>query len=1438
MGLLLGGCAGDSATPLGAGSGPGIETSSASLDGTVGSLFGGDNTGVIFKVRGSAAGALYYWSVSGATPPGLTKLPLNDTLPSSIQSNTFTLQGTPTACGQYPIQIVVHSYPDHQVVVQPSNFTMNISGTCGPPEITTTLLTWFKGLDASQQLALTGGTPPYTWSISDPSNLGITLSNPTAGMLRWNPTTPGEFDLSVTVTDAINRVDTKSIKLTVRSFTLSDFTGTWSGIISQGKQIKPGPIYIDLTGQRLSVLLGDPIAGTDVQGKPIQVDPVNQATLGSIVLAPVQAGKSPLQFSLELGPFPGLLNGPIPQMNWHFSCDPNVVGDLVCVGHSYSGVQYNTNVTLTRLSSISQDDTKPSVSTTIPADGAQGVTSFDVTVTFNEPMSSSASVAIDGGAGVEPVTFDSTDPKTATFKLSGLQSNSSYTLTLNPDPSAPVHFMDLAGNALPTSTMTFKTGLLNATTLSVTKNGTGGGTVTSNPAGIDCGITCSAAFAGGNSVILTASPTSGSTFAGWSGDCANASGTCTVTMDTAKSVTATFTLQPYALSVTKAGTGAGTISSSPAGITACSSTCSASFDYGTNVTLTATAATGSTFTGWSGAGCSGSAACLVSMTAAQSVTATFTLQPYALSVTKAGTGAGTISSGPAGITACSSTCSASFDYGTNVTLTATAATGSTFTGWSGAGCSGSAACVVSMTATQTVTATFTLQTYALTVVRNGTGSGTVTSNLGGIACGATCSATYDYNTAVTLTPSASSGSTFTGWSGACSGTGTCSVNMTATQSVTATFTLQTYALAVTKTGSGTGTVTSNLGGITCGATCSATLDYGTNVILTATASSGSVFAGWSGACSSTGACSVTMTAAQAVTATFNTAPTYTLTVTPAGTGTGTVTSNPSGISCGATCAAAFASGTSVTLTAAPDASSIFTGWSGAGCTGTASCSVTMTAAQAVTATFTPLPTYTLTVTPAGSGVGTVTSSPTGITCGVTCSAGFTSGTNVTLTAVPAAGSVFAGWSGACSGTASCSVLMTAAQAVTATFTPVPTYMLTVTKAGSGTGTVTSNPAGVSCGATCGAGFTSGTNVTLTAAPDFGSIFAGWSGACSGAASCSVTMTAAQAVTATFNTVPTYTLTVTPTGSGVGTVTSSPAGITCGVTCSAGFTSGTNVTLTATPDVNSVFSGWGGVCSGTSSCNVTMDSAKSVTATFNTLTYALTVTLSGTGSGTVTSAPAGINCGSSCSATYSTGTSVTLTAAVASGSFFSGWSGGGCTGTSTCVVSITTARSVTATFMLNSGTNQRPSANNQIVNFNIRQQTTPLYQTQYAITLTGSDPEGGPLTFRITGFPTHQDITQTMDMVGGSPYQVVNPVTGSYTIDGFTTSSSVDLTTGFVTPSPSTGPPVIIYTPNICHEYFTQDVITFVAIDSAGLISDSATVTMNSNANSVTCNHAP
>jgi hypothetical protein len=173
-----------------------------------------------------------------------------------------------------------------------------------------------------------------------------------------------------------------------------------------------------------------------------------------------------------------------------------------------------------------------------------------------------------------------------------------------------------------------------------------------------------------------------------------------------------------------------------------------------------------------------------------------------------------------------------------------------------------------MTAATSVTATF-IPVYNLAVKKSVTAAGNVTSNDGTINCGATCSANYNPGKSVTSTASTNSGYTFTGWSGGgCSGTGTCTVTMDAAKSVTASFATTQYNLTVTKSVMLAGTVTGSDGLINCGSTCSVNYASGTSVTLAASGNRNSYFAGWSGACSGRGTCTVSMTAVKSVKAVF------------------------------------------------------------------------------------------------------------------------------------------------------------------------------------------------------------------------------------------------------------------------------------------------------------------------------------------------------------------------------------------------------------------------------------------------------------------------------------------------------------------------------------------------------------------------------------------
>jgi Tol biopolymer transport system component len=427
-----------------------------------------------------------------------------------------------------------------------------------------------------------------------------------------------------------------------------------------------------------------------------------------------------------------------------------------------------------------------------------------------------------------------------------------------------------------------------------------------------------------------------------------------------------------------------------------------------------------------------------------------------------------------------------------------------------------------------------------------------------------------------------------------------------------------------------------------------------------------------------------------------------LSVEKAGSGVGTVTSSPGGIDCGPDCAQGYADDTEVTLTAVASAGgSTFTGFTGGGCSGPGlTCTVTVDAAKTVTATFTDAnPELTVTkdgsgARKAGTGFGTVTSAPAGIDCGGDCSEEYTAGQQVTLTAAPDAGSTFDGFTGGgCSGTGNtCVVTVDAAKTVTAIFSGP---LLTVTKAGTGAAStganVTSVPLGVFCGVDCSEDYATSTSVVLTAtglannvAGGLGVAFTSFSGCDSTTATtCTVAMSAAKNVTATFTDFPT--LTVTKTGTGTGTVASGAGGLNCGATCTRDFSPTTPVTLTATPAAGSNFAGFAG-CATTptpTTCTVTVDAAKTVTASFLLIPRLLTVTKAGDGAGTVTSAPSGISCGADCEQDFGNGTGITLTAAPADGSSFAGFTGAGCSGNeTTCAITMDEAKSVTATFTAN------------------------------------------------------------------------------------------------------------------------------------------------------------
>jgi uncharacterized repeat protein (TIGR02543 family) len=300
----------------------------------------------------------------------------------------------------------------------------------------------------------------------------------------------------------------------------------------------------------------------------------------------------------------------------------------------------------------------------------------------------------------------------------------------------------------------------------------------------------------------------------------------------------------------------------------------------------------------------------------------------------------------------------------------------------------------------------------------------------------------------------------------------------------------------------------------------------------------------------------------------------------------------------------------VTLTADPDAGWTFTGWSG-DCAGTGQCVVVMDENHSVTATFAP---ETRDLTVEVKGEGTVTSDDGRIACPPDCTGTYSLGEGVptvTLTADPDAGSTFTGWSGDCTGTGECVVVMDENHSVTATFAPEITE-LTV-EIDKGEGTVTSDDGQIDCPPDCTGIYAIGRGgpqkVKLSPHPAEGWVFESWNHDCGGNSSCQVVMDQDHFVTARFErkqehprqpptpttTEATFVLSVTVVGDG--SVASSPGGISCGGDCSETYPEHATVGLVPLPGAGSQFVSWSGDCSGSGACRVTMDGPRHVTATF-------------------------------------------------------------------------------------------------------------------------------------------------------------------------------------------------------------------------------------------------
>jgi subtilisin family serine protease/PKD repeat protein len=892
-------------------------------------------------------------------------------------------------------------------------------------------------------------------------------------------------------------------------------------------------------------------------------------------------------------------------------------------------------------------------SCTVPVESYQ-----QVTATFRGPQPLDVFVTgVEGGSGVVGIT----PPNTTCANVPGSSQLCTTThrvgtlVLLDPTPAPDSVFVGWTGACTGVGSCTVPMESYQQVTatfrgpqpLDVFVNGVegGSGVVRATPPNTTCANVpgssqlCTTTHRVGTLVLLDPTPAPDSVFVGWTGACTGV-GSCTVPMESYQQVTATFRgPQPLDVFVTGVEGGSGVVRITPPNTTCANmpgsgQLCTTAHQVGTMVQLDPTPAPDSVFVGWAGA-CTGVGSCTVPMESHQQVTATFR-GPQTLEVVVTGVegGLGAVNVSPPNV-ACANgagttqTCASLHQVGTVVTLDALPGAESVFVGWSGACTNPTGPCLVSMDAAHAVTATFRgPQTLEVVVTGVEGGLGAVNVSPPNVACAnaagttQTCASLHQVGTVVTLDALAGAESVFIGWSGACTNpTGPCLVSMDMAHTVTARFRgPQTLEVVVTGVDGGMGAVNVSPPNVACvngpgtTQTCASLHQVGTVVTLDALPGAESVFIGWSGACTNpTGPCLVSMDMAHTVTARFRGPQTLEVVVTGVEGGLGAVNVSPPNIACAngpgttQTCASLHQVGTVVTLDALPGAESVFVGWSGACTNPTGPCLVSMDAAHAVTATFRGIQ-LVVGVDSIENGSGSVNSTPPGAVCSntpgqlQTCTYPYPPGTVVTLVAVPASGSVFVGWSGACAGLAECQVTLDGTQLATATFRGPQRLGVTVESAASGSGRVDyylgpllcANTPGTSN--TCEALHAPGTQVILVpvASPD--SAFTGWSGECAGSAFCTVTLDQARNVTATFRGPHTLTLILRGTEGARGHVGTCELDGSPEVTCTSLHAPGSTVGLPAQPEPGSVFVGWTG-CVATSVCLLPMDQDHTVIATF-------------------------------------------------------------------------------------------------------------------------------------------------------------------------------------------------------------------------------------------------
>lgn len=939
----------------------------------------------------------------------------------------------------------------------------------------------------------------------------------------------------------------------------------------------------------------------------------------------------------------------------------------------------------------------------------------------------------------------------------------------------------------------------------LTVNLTGSGTVAFNPTdAVNCGegTPCIGNYPPNTTVTLTATADTNAVFSHWGGDCTDLPNPAVLTLDKAKTCDANFVAKTFVLKINLTGEGVGTVSSEPAGIQCKTGVvdCQATYNAGTTVTLTPTAATGSLFTTWQGLDCqvAGEQTDTAAISMTQAITCTARFQPL-LKVQVVVSGNGTITSQPLGIEcgAGKTGCQAEYAKGTAVTLTATPADDSLFNDWKGEKClvNTDTSITLALNEAKYCTAQFiVLPPLSIGIINTITGIGSSGYNNNVPALQATFRTPADvaldnlgnlyiadtFNSVIrkvsnlhnpdpaTHLVTTSAGDGTLGYSGE-------AVNATAAQlhwpysvatdaannlyiadtlnnlirKVTPENTITTLAGDKSKAGSKTGGYSGDhwialaaefnqprsLALDSKGAIYIADflnhvirkIDATTQIITTV---AGTGQSGYSGDGGPALEAKLNLPLGIALDAEDN--------LYIADSGNQVVRKVTFGDSAATLSSVEGTNGLNVVDVAVNAQGQLFladrnnhvihqldpdgtlsvvagipgqAGYSGAE-EGVPANQAHLNTPVAVTLDaggnlyiadsannrirlVTMNASLLLKKTETGSGQGNVLVDETpkcpDATLTTGCVTYLPTNSKVILTAEALEGFTFTRWEGDCNGTENPkTIFLNNNKQCQVNFEPL--YALTLEKTGTGHGLVTSTPGGIQCGETCTYPFAKGTEVALTAAADADSLFKGWSKDCGDTVeeSTTVVLDAAKTCQALFELLPKLTVVAAGNGQVVGEQ------INCGNECEAVYAPGTEVTLTAQPVASERFLGWSGDCKGTElTVTLTLDKAKTCTATFA-ASPRLTVKRSGKGQGTVLSTDHVIECGEDCEEAFANDTNITLTAVAGGGSQFISWEED-CLGMANpATLRVDGAKVCTANFGLLPGLNVKVSGNGAIV----------------------------------------------------------------------------------------------------------------------------------------------